>query len=276
MNQVAKKVLLATVNLWDPIWIRWYRRQSGETAPIPPFKNRDRVGARDIAWFFQSGQADYQTFRQAITKWTGGNPADLSILDLGAGCGRILQYFVRDGGALTATDVDRTAIQYVARTFPAVRSIVNRSAPPLPLAAEQFDIVYAFSVWTHLPDRLQTEWLEEVRRILKPGGLALISTMGFRALKILREGGNPLEKDWHAVSDDDLSRRGAIYHEYPIFGRDDELFSGISESYGVAVHDPDYIRRSWSDGFEVLEIIEGAFRDHQDLVVLRKNSAPQQ
>ena len=95
--------------------------------------------------------------------------------------------------------------------------------------------------------------------------------MGYRALKLLREGNNPLESDWHAISDADLKARGAIYYEYPIFSQDDELFSGISASYGVAVHDPGYIRRAWSADFEVLEIVEGAFREHQALVVLRKS-----
>lgn len=271
MNRIVKKALLVTVGIWDPIWIQWYRLQSGEKGPIPPFKNRDRIGARDIDWFLRSGAADHRTFRDAITRWDARDPASLTVLDFGAGCGRILRHFIPDGPALAASDVDPTAIEYLRKAFPAVQSVVNDSAPPLPLAGEQFDCAYAFSVWTHLPVALQDEWLTEVCRILKPGGLLLISTMGYRALKLLREGHNPLESDWHTISDNDLQVRGAIYYEYPIFGQDDELFSGISASYGVAVHDPDYIRCAWSADFEVLEIVEGAFREHQDLVVLRKS-----
>ena len=271
MNYLVKKALLATVGVWDPIWIQWYRLKSGEKGPIPPFKNRDRIGARDIDWFLRSGTADYGVFRDAIRRWETRDLAALSILDFGAGCGRILQHFVPDGPALAASDVDPTAIEYLHMAFPAITSIANQSRPPLPFKAEQFDCVYAFSVWTHLPVDLQDEWLAEMLRIIKVGGLVLISTMGFRALKLLREGNNPLESDWHAISDEDLRARGAIYYEYPIYGQDDELFSGISASYGVAVHDPDYIRRAWNDGFEVLEIVEGAFREHQDLVVLRKS-----
>lgn len=270
MNVAVKKALLATVDIWDPLWIQWYRWRSGERGPIPPFKNRDRIGARGINWFLRSGAADYRTFHEAIVRWSDIAIEDLSILDFGAGCGRILQHFVPDRPTLAASDVDPTAIKYLNRAFPAVHSIVNHSMPPLPFKAAQFDSVYAFSVWTHLPVELQDNWRQEMRRILKPGGLLLISTMGFGALKLLREGGNPLERDWHTISDDDLRQQGAIYYEYPIYGQDEELFSGISASYGVAVNDPDYVRRNWTDGFEVLEVVEGAFREHQDLAVLRK------
>lgn len=271
MNPVVKRVLLATVGVWDPIWIQWYRWKSGERGPIPPFKNRDRIGAKNIDWFLRSGRADYRTFRDAIGKWQDRSLSELAILDFGAGCGRILQHFLPDKPKMAAaTDVDPTAIRYLNTAFPDVQAITNQSIPPLALQSERFDCVYAFSVWTHLPVELQFDWLKEMHRVLVPGGLLLVSTMGFRALKLLREGNNPLEQEWHTTSDDELRRRGAIYYEYPIYGQDDELFAGISASYGVAVHDPDYIRRQWSGDFAVLEISEGAFREHQDLVVLRK------
>lgn len=270
MNKVVKKLLLATVGVWDPIWIRWYRIKTGEVRPIPPFKNRDRIGARDIGWFLHSGEADYTIVKDAIVRWQEQELAALSILDFGAGCGRILQHFLPDNATLAASDVDPTAIRYLNRALPPIKAVVNQSVPPIAFKSELFDCIYAFSVWTHLPVDLQNAWLSEAHRILLPHGLLLVSTMGFQALKLLREGNNPLEQEWQTISDDELRAQGAIYYEYPIFGQDDELFSGISASYGVAVHDPEYIRRAWSDRFKVLEIREGAFRQHQDLVVLRK------
>lgn len=270
MNRTVKKILLATDGIWDPIWIQWYRLRSDERGPIPPFKNRDRIGARDIDWFLRSGRVDYQIIRDAIVRWEERGLAELSILDFGAGCGRIVQHFLSDKASLAASDVDPTAIRYLNKALPQINAIVNSSTPPLAFKSESFNCMYAFSVWTHLPVGLQDAWLKEACRMLIPGGLLLISTMGFRGLTLLREGNKPLEKDWHTVSDDELRERGAIYYEYPIYGQDDELFSGISISYGVAVHDPDYIRRHWAGDFAVLEIVEGAFREHQDLVVLRK------
>jgi SAM-dependent methyltransferase len=54
----------------------------------------------------------------------------------------------------------------------------NELEPPLPYDDASFDLVYAFSVITHLSEALQREWLREIRRVLKPGGLFLFSTLG--------------------------------------------------------------------------------------------------
>ena len=51
-----------------------------------------------------------------------------------------------------------------------LRVFLNGFAPPLPLPDAHFDVVTAFSVFTHI-DELDSPWLLELRRILKPGGL---------------------------------------------------------------------------------------------------------
>ena len=151
---------------------------------------------------------------------------------------------------------------------------MNASEPPLPFEAGRFDVLYAFSVWTHLPPEAQARWLAEAGRVLRPGGLALITTLGFYGLELLSHSAAPLEAEWRGISADDLRRQGVIYHEYAVLGQalpEKELFSGIQGSYGVSVHDPAYVRRAWADqGFEVLEIIERAMHGHQDLIVLRR------
>ena len=278
MHPLLKRTALATEPLWDPLWIALYRARHGYRAPIPPFTNRDRIGARNVGWFVEGGRLDYQTFRQAIERHTADPLPALSVLDFGAGGGRILAHFAghesANGWRLAASDVDPTAIAYLRRAWPQVDSRVNASEPPLPFEAGRFDVLYAFSVWTHLPPEAQARWLAEAGRVLRPGGLALITTLGFYGLELLSHSAAPLEAEWWGVSADDLRRQGVIYHEYAVLGQalpEKELFSGIQGSYGVSVHDPAYVRRAWADqGFEVLEIIERAMHGHQDLIVLRR------
>lgn len=276
MHPLLKRAALATEPLWDPLWIALYRARHGYRAPIPPFSNRDRIGARNVGWFVEGGRLDYETFRQAIERHATAPLPALSVLDFGAGCGRILAHFVPAGPRLAASDVDPTAVAYLRSAWPQVDSRVNASEPPLPYEAERFDVLYAFSVWTHLPPAAQACWLAEVGRVLRPGGLALITTLGFYGLELLNHSAAPLEAEWRSVSADDLRREGVIYHEYAVLGQplpEKELFSGIQGSYGVSVHDPAYLRRAWAAGFEVVEIVERAMHGHQDLVLLRRRQA---
>jgi SAM-dependent methyltransferase len=56
---------------------------------------------------------------------------------------------------------------------------VNDLEPPLRFAEEDsFDLVTAASVFTHIPLDLQRRWLEEIRRILRPGGYFLCTVAG--------------------------------------------------------------------------------------------------
>jgi SAM-dependent methyltransferase len=52
--------------------------------------------------------------------------------------------------------------------------------PPLPYADCSFDLVYAFSIFTHLSVDLADRWIAELVRILKPGGYAWFTIHGER------------------------------------------------------------------------------------------------
>jgi SAM-dependent methyltransferase len=269
MVVIVKRLLKATVNIWDPIWIFLYRLRYRERKPIPPFKNRDRIGARHISWFMHSGFIDFEVFQGFIITFAPAHLSELAILDFGAGCGRVLQYFTNISADLYASDVDPSAIQYLKKAYPFINCQINNSLPPLDFPDNSLDVVYSFSVWTHLPIESQRLWLSEMKRVLRPGGLLLISFLGFHGLKLLRESGIQNEVEWQSVSDEQLRKEGIVYKKYTVFEEGSELFSGITGSYGVTVHEPDYIQKEWSVDFEVLAIQERAFHEHQDLVVLR-------
>jgi SAM-dependent methyltransferase len=54
----------------------------------------------------------------------------------------------------------------------------NQVAPPLPYPDASMDLVYAFSVLTHLPADMQGAWLWDLYRVLRPRGRLLVSTHG--------------------------------------------------------------------------------------------------
>jgi len=48
----------------------------------------------------------------------------------------------------------------------------------LPFEDGFFDLIFSVSIFTHLPEKMQIAWLEELRRASKPGALVLSSVHG--------------------------------------------------------------------------------------------------
>jgi SAM-dependent methyltransferase len=99
------------------------------------------------------------------------------VLDFGCGCGRVLTRVKRrhPGWRMSGSDIDAAAIDWcrdISLTSPSSRSTARgRRCPP----------TRAVLTWcmrsrcTHLPEDLQLEWLEELNRITRLGGLLLLS-----------------------------------------------------------------------------------------------------
>jgi SAM-dependent methyltransferase len=136
---------------------------------------------RDLDYFLQSGAAAAQAIRSALA--SVGRPVETfeAVLDFGCGCGRVLRHFADlPAGRLHGCDYDAAAIAWMERHAPFARVALNGLRPPLPYASGAFDLVYALSVFTHLPVDLQRAWMAELRRVLRPGGVLVLTTMGER------------------------------------------------------------------------------------------------
>ena len=92
--------------------------------------------------------------------------------------GRIIRFFLKDVDADTLHGVDTNPKYLEAAQQTGVPGHLHLIAPlgQLPHADASFDLVYAYSVFTHLPEHVQDHWLAEIARTLKPGGI-LIATV---------------------------------------------------------------------------------------------------
>jgi len=106
-----------------------------------------------------------------------GNPAGLSALDLGCGTGRHALWLSAAGASVTALDFSEGMLEQ-ARCKPGadrVRFLAHDLHEPLPLASKSFDLVVSGLVLEHL--RELGSFFAESRRVLKPGGRAIVSAM---------------------------------------------------------------------------------------------------
>ena len=65
-----------------------------------------------------------------------------------------------------------------------------RRSPRCLIPTEYFDAVYCLSVFTHLNESMQDLWIQELNRILKPGGVLLLTIYGKGATDGLDEEGH--------------------------------------------------------------------------------------
>lgn len=147
--------------------------------PMPPPNLRVQVaGTASPAWFSESGKRHAERFLQLTARH--GHPVEVGadVLDFGCGCGRIgrwiAQTVIDSGGRFVGTDLSPKLVSWCAANLPG-HFLANRLLPPLALPTASFDVVYAYSVFTHLRETSTRAWLTELARVLRPGSLALLT-----------------------------------------------------------------------------------------------------
>jgi SAM-dependent methyltransferase len=101
------------------------------------------------------------------------------VLDFGCGWGRLYRVMLRwcSPRNMTGVDIDEKCIRMCRDAMPYARFVKTDVEPPLPFMTASFDIVYAYSVFSHLAQNASYRTLFELARVLKPGGLIAFTTL---------------------------------------------------------------------------------------------------
>ena len=121
-------------------------------------------------WWFQA-RADIveHVFRKHI-------PANhLEILNIGCGTGLISQLFSQFG-CLAGVDYSSEALNFCAQN--SLSSLAQANGIALPFKDNSFDACLSLDVLEHIQD--DTQALKEIRRVLKPGGVLLLTVPAFQ------------------------------------------------------------------------------------------------
>lgn len=238
---------------------RRYCARTGDKFLAPPDLRFRVAGGYDIDHFVKNGKLCYEDLNRALLPLQRNVHSFHDVLDFGVGCGRMIRWF--DGKPDTCrvygTDIDADAIEWDRKTFPFAQFSVNQPLPALPYDEGRFDLIYSHSVFTHIDEDYQFRWLEELRRVTRPGAVLLLSVHGRHVGEL---------KGFNAEMWRELKEKGILH-----VSMNDPRWQGIfPEFYQTTYHDKDYISRTWSKYFEVLDCLDHGIGNYQDLIVLRR------
>lgn len=240
----------------------WFFPQPSTAIEVPDAERRYRViGNRDLSGFLWLGATDAMRLKLAYEIAThrplfGSN---LSVLDWGVGCGRVARHLAPGIGAgFHGCDIDADNVAWCAENLPG-RFAPSKLEPPLPYADGTFDLIYGVSVFTHLRQPWEQRWLAELRRVLKPGGVVMVTVHGQTAIDFAgltpadyRALQNRVAQEGLAMTSTNNQLDGFVDHP---------------DEYVNVFHSPDYIQREWSRFFTDIRLIPGYIFTH-DLVVM--------
>ena len=231
---------------------------TSDVPPLPPARLRVRVtGTAGASWFRESGLLTANAVEDALVRH--GLPLERAdrMLDFGCGCGRVLRNWdTASGCAIHGCEPDPRLIRWCIEHLP-FECREQGHSPPLPYEDGFFGALYAISVFTHLPETEQRDWLAEIHRIVRPSGVVVLTVHGESYVDRL----NPAERK--------RFESGEIVVRWP---------SVAGSNLCTAFHPPAFIRHRLSEGFELLEHAPIAVpgTPTQDLVVLRRPSSADQ
>jgi len=232
---------------------------------VSGFENDD--AERHRALFDQTGKQSLLDITTALAG-IGRTFAEFPrILDFGCGCARVTRWLQYEtaGSDLFGCDIDAEAIAWNQSNLPGVQFARNDYEPPLPYADESFDLILNHSVFTHIDERMQDLWLAELRRVLKPGGIALLSVHGTRAFGISEHAAR-FEGDTSAVWRRELERQGILF-----ISSDSYVGSSFPSFYHTTFHAPWYVFEHWAQWFDVTAYLSHADLGFQDIILLQRD-----
>ena len=191
-------------------------------------------GRGDVQSYLDSMVAGLHTV-ESLLRVSGVAPNTVrSILDIGCGTGRLLMgwHCADPNRTITGADINAELIAWNAANLPG-QWLESGLLPPLPLRKGTFDLVQLVSVFTHLPLEHQRLWIEELRRLLRPGGHAVVTLHGAVYARVFGQSGDYSELPSGAVG----SNAFATFHTREFA---ESLFSGFEiRGYFERGHDAD-------------------------------------
>lgn len=134
----------------------------------------------DYNAYYSDGRATAYAIIELIKKFDRIDQRTIRCLDWGCGPARITRHLpgLLPGSEIYGIDYNEQYIQWCTACITGVTFKQAGIAPPTSFAGEHFDLIIGLSVFTHLSAMNHHAWINELYRIVKPGGMLFITTQG--------------------------------------------------------------------------------------------------
>jgi len=252
--------------------LQYYRRPEvvaliqSDAMPLPAPEDRENYYENRHLEYWISGHVDYCKMEPYLSAVASGSPR---YLDFGGATGRVSRHVTRDPHReVWLCDINVNWIAWIDQFFNRpIRAFQNRIQPSLPIEDKYFDLISAFSVFTHL-DQDEIPWLLELRRILRPGGCLYLTVLDENVWERLKD---PAWK-WlfqslsRGKNDEFLAERC----QRPLGERLVVQYSSV-EAYNINTFLPrSYLEKKWGALFKDIKFFND-YHNYQTVVVLRRD-----
>lgn len=152
-----------------------FKDKSSDPGLPPPLLRVLTAGTADPDVFIAQGR-HWANFLGSVAKSHGfEESAESVVLEFGCGSGRAARWWIEQYRCdFHGCDIQSRLVAWCSKNLGGKFS-TNDLEPPLAYQSETFDLIYAISVFTHLGEDMSAQWFSELARVVKTGGLALIT-----------------------------------------------------------------------------------------------------
>ena len=189
-------------------------------------------------------------------------------LDFGCSSGRVVR-----GLAAAYPEVEwhgcdpvPESVKWAQANLPGIRFQVSQPNPPLAYPDAFFELVFAISIWSHFSEPAALRWLEEMRRIIRPGGHLVITTHGYQAVAWLGER-QLYEAGALAGVQESLYSTG--YWFAPVLNPAAD-WGIVYEDWGTAFFTPEWLLAHACPAWSTVSFAPGRVEGNQDIYTLQR------
>jgi SAM-dependent methyltransferase len=244
-------------DVWALLLSRRYERYPSIRALLPELPEKSLQlrwnGAAGLQLMNQ-GKSFYVRAKQRFSRHsTTGLPAS-RVLDFGCGWGRLTRFF--------ALDVCRRL------RVPATLARCDFVPERLPFE-ERFDLVFSFSVFTHISEAAHEACLQAIHAALKPGGILIVTVRSPAYLGHIE----PMRPLLASLGPDPLVALAEPRYLFVPHAAEPghPQYHGGEMTYGETVISLPYIEQRWAPLFELLDVSLLTEDLHQVAVTLRRS-----